>query len=76
MASRKVELGVIEFHSESFNPGLTRRFFAVTKDLTNSGSIVDLWLYDISRVLKEFGYKMTITTERPSPWEARSDKVS
>lgn len=64
---RKVELGVIEFHSSSFNPGLIDRFYAVVKDLRDSGSIVDLWLLDIAAVLKEFGYAMTITTTRSRP---------
>jgi hypothetical protein len=61
---RKVKLGVIEFHSESYNPGLVKRFFEVTKDLRESASIVDLWLMDIQTVLKEFGYDMTITTTK------------
>lgn len=65
--SRVVKLGVIEFHSDSFSPGLRQRFFAVTKDLTAAGAIVDLWLMDIATILKEHGYTMTITTEKPSP---------
>lgn len=57
---RKVELGVIEFHSQSANPGLTTRFYEVVKDLRDSASIVDLWLMDIATVLGEFGYEMGI----------------
>ena len=34
---RTVSLGVIEFHSPWFNPGLMERFYAVTKDLRDSG---------------------------------------
>lgn len=64
---RTVKLGVIEFHSPSFNPGLMERFYAVTKDLTAAGCIVDLWLMDIATVLSEFGYTMTIATDRPAP---------
>ena len=64
MKKRKVKLGVIEFHSESYNPGLVKRFFEVTEDLRDSASIVDLWLMDIQSVLKEFGYDMTITTTK------------
>lgn len=64
---RVVNLGVIEFHSDSFNPGLRERFFAVTDDLRASASIVDLWLLDIQTVLAEFGYKMTVETARPLP---------
>jgi hypothetical protein len=64
---RTVKLGVIEFHSNSFNPGLVERFFAVTKDLRDSASIVDLWLMDIATVLREFGYEMTITTAKEEP---------
>jgi deoxycytidylate deaminase len=65
--SRTVQLGVIEFHSERVNPGLISRFYAVVKDLRDSGSIVDLWLMDIATVLKEHGYQMTITTDKPMP---------
>ena len=64
--TRKVKLGVIEFN-ESFNPGLPERFFEVTKDLRDSASIVDVWLMDIATVLREFGYEMTITTNRKKP---------
>ena len=64
---RKVDLGVIEFHSERVNPGLIKRFYEVTNDLKASGSIVDLWLMDIATVLGEFGYTMTVTTEKPKP---------
>lgn len=66
-ARRYVRLGVIEFHSKSFNPGLIERFFSVVKDLRDSASIVDLWLMDIRSVLKEFGYEMEVTTTRPGP---------
>jgi hypothetical protein len=68
---RLVNLGVIEFHSESYNPGLVKRFFDVTKDLTDSASIADLWLMDIASVLKEFGYEMKVweITGRQSPVE-------
>ena len=68
MKRRDVKLGVIEFHSETANPGLVKRFFEVTKDLTDSGSIVDIWLMDIASVLKEFGYEMKITTEKEATW--------
>ena len=61
---RKVKLGVIEFHSESYNPGLVKRFFEVTEDLRESASIIDIWLMDIAAVLKEFGYDMTVTTTK------------
>ena len=64
---RTVQLGVIEFHSERVNPGLMKRFYAVTDDLKASGSIVDLWLMDIATVLSEFGYTMTVTTDKPKP---------
>jgi hypothetical protein len=64
---RTVKLGVIEFHSERFNPGLIDRFFAVTKDLRDSASIVDVWLMDIATVLLAFGYEMTITTTKKAP---------
>lgn len=57
---RHVHLGVIEFHSDKANPGLTARFYEVVKDLRDSGSIVDLWLMDIATVLAEFGYEMKI----------------
>lgn len=68
---RLVKLGVIEFHSDSYNPGLRERFFDVIDDLKNSGSIVDIWLADISSVLKEFGYEMRVweTTGKASPKE-------
>jgi hypothetical protein len=68
---RLVNLGAIEFHSESYNPGLVKRFFDVTKDLTDSASIADLWLMDIASVLKEFGYEMKVweITGRQSPVE-------
>src|SRR5271155_2049618 len=73
---RLVKLGVIEFHSESYNPGFVKRFFDVTKDLTDSASIADLWLMDIATVLKEFGYEMKIweTTGRQSPIESYRSK--
>jgi hypothetical protein len=58
--ANEVELGVIEFHSERLNPGLIERFHAVTTDLKDSASIVDLWLMDIAAVLKEFGYEMRV----------------
>jgi hypothetical protein len=64
---RVVQLGVIEFHSERVNPGLIKRFYEVRDDLTAAGCIVDLWLMDIATVLKEFGYTMTITTDKPLP---------
>lgn len=64
---RTVQLGVIEFHSDRANPGLRQRFHAVTEDLRAAGCIVDLWLMDIATVLSEFGYEMTITTEKPLP---------
>lgn len=64
---RKVKLGVIEFNSESRNPGLTKRFFDVVEDLNQSASIVDIWLMDISSLLEEFGYCMTVTTNKPLP---------
>jgi hypothetical protein len=57
---RKVQLGVIEFHSDSLNPGLRQRFFEVVLDL--SKAIVDVWLMDIAAVLKEYGYEMTVTS--------------
>lgn len=62
---RTVQLGVIEFHSERCNPGLIKRFYEVRDDLIAAGAIVDLWLMDIATVLKEHGYTMTITTEKP-----------
>jgi hypothetical protein len=55
---------VIEFHS---NAKLRERFYAVRDDLTAAGAIVDLWLMDIASVLKEHGYKMTVTTDKPKP---------
>jgi hypothetical protein len=55
-----VKLGVIEFHSERTNSGLTERFYAVVDDLRKSGSIVDVWLMDIAAVLREFGYDMRV----------------
>ena len=64
---RTVQLGVIEFHSDRANPGLRQRFHAVTEDLRAAGCIVDLLLMDIATVLGEFGYEMTITTEKPLP---------
>lgn len=60
---RKVKLGVIEFHSPRLNPGLIERFYAVVDDLRESGSIVDVWLMDIAKVLSEFGYEMTIASK-------------
>lgn len=74
---RTVQLGVIEFHSERVNPGLMKRFYAVVKDLRDSGSIVDLWLMDIATVLGEFGYTMTVTTEKPKPTPCyeRTDEI-
>lgn len=57
---RRIKLSVVEFHSESGNPGLVKRFFHVIKDLTDSASIVDIWLMDIASVLKEFGYDMEV----------------
>lgn len=71
---RRVRLGVIEFHSESLNPGLTQRFFDVVGDLRASGSIVDLWLLDIAKVLAEFGYSMEIySTAEPGRSEVQAD---
>lgn len=64
-ARRRVELGVVEFHSESFSPGLIDRFYAVTNDLEAAACTVDLWLLDISRVLAEFGYEMEVYTNKP-----------
>jgi hypothetical protein len=69
--TRTVQLGVIEFHSESANPGFQRRFFDVVKDLRDSASIADLWLMDIATVLREFGYEMVITTDKPEPWKVK-----
>ena len=66
---REVKLGVVEFHSDPFNPGLRQRFFEVVDDLQKSASIVDLWMTDLAQVMAEFGYKMTITTDRPSTFE-------
>jgi hypothetical protein len=67
MPKRTVELGVIEFHSPSFNPELIQDFYHVVGDLRQAGCIVDLWLMDIAATLKKHGYEMTITTERPLP---------
>lgn len=67
MATRTVELGVIEFHSSSFNPGLIQDFFRVVHDLRDAGCIVDLWLMDIATTLKKYGYEMKITTDHPAP---------
>ena len=64
---RRVRLGVIEFHSERVNPGLIQRFRDVTEDLRDAGCIVDLWLFDIEAVLREFGYEMEIYTTKPAP---------
>ena len=61
---RRLKFGVVELHS---NPCLRRQFSEVTKDLTDAGCIVDLWIHDIAAVLEEHGYQMTITTGRPSP---------
>ena len=64
---RKVQLGVIEFHSERLNPGLTKRFYSVRDGLMATGAIVDLWLMNIASVLREFSYEMTIvSTSQPS----------
>ena len=60
MGRRRVKLGVVEFHSDDLNPGLRQRFFEVVKDLQNSGSIMDVWLADISVVLKEYGYELEV----------------
>jgi hypothetical protein len=60
MSKRRVNLGVIEFHSDSWNPGLRQRFYDVTEDLRTASCIVDLWLMDIASVLREFGYDMRI----------------
>jgi hypothetical protein len=68
---RKVKLGRIEFHSQSFNPDLLKDFYAVVDDLRESGSIIDLWLMDIATTLKRHGYDMTITTKRPLPKPVR-----
>lgn len=70
----EVRPGPIELHSPGFNPGFIERFFAVTDDLRQSGSIADIWLWDIAAVLAEFGYRMTITRspEKQAAWEARS----
>lgn len=64
---RTVKLGVIEFHSPHFNPGLIERFYAVRDDLTQAGCIVDLWLLDIATVLAEYGYDLKVTTSRERP---------
>jgi hypothetical protein len=66
---REVQLGVIEFHSESYNPGLIDRFYAVRDDLTDAACIVDVWLMDIATVLSEFGYEMHIYTRKKAPWD-------
>lgn len=75
---RLVKLGVIEFHSEAYNPGFVKRFFDVTKDLKDSASIADVWLMDIASVLKEFGYEMKVweTTGRKPPIEWYRDHHS
>ena len=69
----KVQLGVIEFHSERSNPGLIKRFYEVTDDLRRSGSIVDVWLMDIAEVLREHGYLLEIrrSQEKEEEWENR-----
>lgn len=74
-AANRVELGVIEFHSERFNPGLIERFDAVRDDLTDAACIVDLWMKDIAAVLKEFGYEMHVyrgpeKQEQHEQWES------
>jgi hypothetical protein len=68
---RLVNLGIIEFHSESYNPGFVKRFFEITNDLKDSASIADLWLMDIASVLREFGYEMKVweTTGRKTPMQ-------
>ncbi|HEX8030304.1 MAG TPA: hypothetical protein VF491_17640 [Vicinamibacterales bacterium] len=58
---RTVKLGVIEFHPQT---PLRQRFYHVVDDLRAAGCIVDLWLMDIASVLKEFGYTMTVTTDK------------
>lgn len=74
MPDTRVQLGVIEFHSPSMNPGLDERFRHVTDDLRNSASIVDVWLMDIATVLGEFGYEMRIDRgpEKQAAWEQRN----
>ena len=57
MKQRKVDLGVIEFHS---NAKLRKEFYRITDDLRESASIVDLWLMEIATTLKKFGYDMEI----------------
>lgn len=52
-----IKLGVVHFHPQE---KLRERFYYVVNDLREAGCIVDLWLLDISSVLKEFGYEMTI----------------
>jgi len=69
----RVELGVIEFHSERINSGLIERFHAVTEDLRDAACIVDVWLMDIAAVLKEHGYDMRIYrmhTRKDSPLDS------
>jgi hypothetical protein len=70
--ANEVELGVVEFHSESLNPGLVDRFHYVIDDLSDSSSIVDVWLMDIASVLAEFDYEMKVYRgpDAQKRWEA------
>ncbi len=61
---RTVQLGVIEFHSD---PALRQDFYMVTEDCRAAGQIVDVWLLDLSTILRRHGYEMRITTARPKP---------
>jgi len=50
--------GVIHFHTI---PGFADRLHHIIEDCREAGVIADIWLNDFGQVLKEFGYKMTIT---------------
>lgn len=63
-AWRMKKLSVIEFHEI---PALRERFYAVVDDLRAGGSIVDIWIHDIARVLDEHGYQLTVRTRKPLP---------
>jgi hypothetical protein len=52
-----VKLGVVEFHP---NQPLQDDFYMVVDDLRAAGCIVDLWLLDISTVLRRHGYEMEV----------------
>jgi len=54
--------GVIHFHSI---PGFADRLHHIIEDCRAAGVIADIWLNDFGQVLKEFGYKMTITRAFP-----------